>query len=157
MTRPTTVKEQCSSCGGTGLYTGMAEKDGAAVLCKRCQGSGAYILEYIPFTGKKAPPSSITWVYAQNPSATLLTPETPGGVSRNEWLENPDSALQEGREVRTAACPKWWYDLSSMSDKAPDWEACKFTGPYADCPFFASKDRCWEQWDADQASKTERS
>lgn len=30
----------CNSCDGTGLYCGMAEKKGAAVVCNHCKGTG---------------------------------------------------------------------------------------------------------------------
>jgi len=31
---------ECSACKGTGLYVGMAEREGAAVVCSRCKGTG---------------------------------------------------------------------------------------------------------------------
>jgi hypothetical protein len=34
------IEIQCTSCDGTGLYIGMAEKDGAAVICSTCKGTG---------------------------------------------------------------------------------------------------------------------
>ena len=30
----------CKACGGTGLYKGFAEKEGCAVVCNQCNGSG---------------------------------------------------------------------------------------------------------------------
>ena len=33
--------EQCMACGGTGLYVGMAECDGAAVVCTNAKVLGA--------------------------------------------------------------------------------------------------------------------
>ena len=29
---------ECTSCSGTGLYQGMAERDGTAVICYQCDG-----------------------------------------------------------------------------------------------------------------------
>lgn len=40
----------CRSCRGTGVYRGMAERNGFAVICHTCDGTGAEIIEYIPFT-----------------------------------------------------------------------------------------------------------
>ncbi len=34
-------KWNCSSCGGTGIYTGLCEGPGQGVVCKTCKGSGA--------------------------------------------------------------------------------------------------------------------
>jgi hypothetical protein len=48
-----TIKTQCGSCRGTGLYRGFAESLGVAVICLRCNGTGCREFEYIPFTGRK--------------------------------------------------------------------------------------------------------
>jgi hypothetical protein len=37
--------EECRYCNGTGLYIGMAEKCGAAVVCSGCNGSGLVKIE----------------------------------------------------------------------------------------------------------------
>jgi len=37
---------ECPSCNGTGLYCGMGEKEGVAVVCCKCQGSGKYHYVY---------------------------------------------------------------------------------------------------------------
>ncbi len=46
---------QCPSCKGTGVYVGLAERDGAAVVCNTCKGTGKYNyqFEYEEFTGLK--------------------------------------------------------------------------------------------------------
>ena len=43
------VKARCSSCGGTGLYSGMCEAEGTAVVCLTCDGTGCQIIRYHPF------------------------------------------------------------------------------------------------------------
>jgi DnaJ-class molecular chaperone len=55
----------CQSCQGTGLYVGMAERDGAAVVCSTCEGTGryAYHFEYKPFTERAKPPRKIKSVH----------------------------------------------------------------------------------------------
>ena len=47
------VKVECCACRGTGLYRGMAEPKGVAVVCLRCDGSGCAELEYTPFAARK--------------------------------------------------------------------------------------------------------
>lgn len=47
------VDAECSSCGGSGLYRGMAEKPGTAVVCLRCDGSGKQVIRYEPFVSRK--------------------------------------------------------------------------------------------------------
>ena len=46
---------ECPSCGGTGLYQGMGEGKGTAVICHSCEGSGSYMYSYSynDFTGRK--------------------------------------------------------------------------------------------------------
>jgi hypothetical protein len=46
---------QCDSCAGTGLYQGMCESPGTAVICLGCDGTGRQTLEYIQYVGRKRP------------------------------------------------------------------------------------------------------
>ena len=48
-----TILAECSSCGGTGLYRGFAEREGEPVVCITCEGTGAEKISYRPFTGRK--------------------------------------------------------------------------------------------------------
>lgn len=47
------IKTECSSCSGTGLYSGFAEPDGVAVVCLTCNGSGCQEITYEPFVRRK--------------------------------------------------------------------------------------------------------
>ena len=44
------VKAECSSCRGTGLYQGFCEAKGTAVVCLGCDGTGCATVSYTPFT-----------------------------------------------------------------------------------------------------------
>jgi len=44
---------QCSSCNGTGLYSGFAEPKGEAVICLGCGGQGWEHFNYSEYTGRK--------------------------------------------------------------------------------------------------------
>lgn len=46
------LKAECSACRGTGLYRGMAESAGTAVVCLRCDGTGCEEIQYRPFSGR---------------------------------------------------------------------------------------------------------
>ena len=48
-----TVKSECSECGGTGIYVGIACHDGAGVVCCHCEGKGFIEISYKPFTCRK--------------------------------------------------------------------------------------------------------
>lgn len=47
------LKCECSSCRGTGLYSGFAEPKGTAVICHSCEGQGWVNLSYTEFVGRK--------------------------------------------------------------------------------------------------------
>lgn len=47
------VKAECQSCGGTGLYVGLAERSGAAVVCLTCGGTGCVTITYTPFERRR--------------------------------------------------------------------------------------------------------
>lgn len=48
-----TIKTQCSSCSGTGVYCGFAEPQGTGVVCLGCSGTGCAKMTYEPFTERK--------------------------------------------------------------------------------------------------------
>lgn len=48
-----TITIECPDCRGTGLYKGFMERDGEAVICVRCSGTGAQELRYNEFTSRK--------------------------------------------------------------------------------------------------------
>ncbi len=47
------IKCECDECYGTGLYRGMCEGKGEAVVCIRCQGKGWSTIRYREFTGRR--------------------------------------------------------------------------------------------------------
>jgi hypothetical protein len=49
----TRLREECDSCGGTGLYCGFCEPAGTAVICIHCNGQGWVWHEYREFAGRK--------------------------------------------------------------------------------------------------------
>lgn len=57
-----TVRENCESCGATGIYHGFAEHPGEGVICLNCNGKGYVDYTYTPFTARKTR-RGITKVY----------------------------------------------------------------------------------------------
>ena len=45
------IKIKCQSCKGSGLYVGIGERDGAAVVCSMCNGEGFVFFKYEEFIG----------------------------------------------------------------------------------------------------------
>lgn len=47
------IREECPSCKGTGLYRGLCESPGQAVVCLYCEGQGWITHSYNEFIGRK--------------------------------------------------------------------------------------------------------
>lgn len=142
--------EQCSSCKGTGLYRGMAERDGYAVVCGKCKGSGKYhfIHEYEEFTGRKEL-EGITKVIEANPGIVVGGFLDFGGISYEQWKENGN--FPPGTEMRNYTCPEWWYQTTDYKKK-PDWDECLRAGMFSGCKYFNNKEKCWKRWDNENNS-----
>jgi hypothetical protein len=48
-----TIDVECPDCRGTGVYSGMCEAEGEAVVCVVCGGTGCKKVQYTPFTHRK--------------------------------------------------------------------------------------------------------
>jgi hypothetical protein len=145
------VMEKCPDCKGTGLYVGMAEKSGAAVVCYTCKGTGCkhYRHEYEPFTKREDTPIGISRVFQVNPGICIGAKDDAGlsafgGMPIKEW----ESGLPflPGMEDRLHTCPAWFYQSADYSKK-PNWEECGW-GMFSACKNFPCKSFCWEKWDA---------
>ena len=143
-----TISAECKQCRGTGLYTGLGEKDGMAVVCSNCRGTGEYWIIYLPFTGQKTR-DDVTRVVQTNPGIRITPEITQGGVSYQEWQQDPGSVEQRGREVREHYCPAWWYQ-SADSNKQPKWTECQKVSSFPKCPLFHRKEECWKRFDQEQ-------
>ncbi|HME04481.1 MAG TPA: hypothetical protein VKG38_15785 [Solirubrobacteraceae bacterium] len=53
MSQTLKIEVECESCDGTGLYRGMAEPPGVAVVCLNCDGTGCVKLTFKSFHGLK--------------------------------------------------------------------------------------------------------
>ena len=89
------IKTECGSCRGTGLYRGMAEPEGVAVVCLRCEGTGCREIEYTPFTTRKRR-GDVTTVRLSRGSFILSC--GPGGTSVSY------AEFQSGKMPTALAC-----------------------------------------------------
>lgn len=146
---------ECTSCGGTGLYSGMGEHDGAAVVCHTCRGTGCnHVCEsYTPFIKRKEK-KGVKQVYQTNSGIFIGEKEGVckledfGGMSVSDWRKG--KKFTRGMEDRKHTCPAWWYQCTDYRLK-PDWNACNtnFGGRFSECKFFKEKEKekCWERFD----------
>lgn len=143
------VKEKCPSCKGTGIYVGMAEKNGAGVVCHTCKGTGChkFIHTYEDFVFREQR-KGIKHVYETNPgigvgNAHGFKFEDFGGMPYEDWLAG--KSFPDGSEMRKFTCPAWWYQ-SANYDLKPTWKECGW-GSFSACKYFETKEKCWERFD----------
>lgn len=142
---------ECPQCRGTGLYTGFAERDGAAVVCKGCEGTGRIVqtIHFEDFTGRKQK-AGIKRVLLCNPGIQVGSVkgslERFGGMPYKDWAAG--KKFPAGHEMREFTCPNWYYQ-SANSDLRPDWPECheNFGRSYSQCKRFKNKAKCWEKFD----------
>jgi len=144
---------KCPACGGAGVYSGLGERDGFAVVCHACKGKGEVhrIYEYEDFEGRAEKPG-IIHVVATNPGICLglkgedqtFVYEDFGGMPYKDWLEG--KPFPDKSENRKSTCPAWWYQ-SADYEKKPNWEECMGAGSFSVCKKFSNKDECWDKWD----------
>ena len=147
------VDEMCPACGGTGLYVGMGENDGAAVVCRKCKGTGKYhfVHRYEEFKERKEPTKEVRRVFECNPGISIGEDENRGillssfgGIPFSEWKDG--KPFPRGSEMRKFTCPAWWYQSADYKKK-PKWGACIGCGIFSGCEAFVVKENCWERWD----------
>lgn len=147
-----TVLQVCSMCSGTGLYSGMAERDGAAVLCRVCSGTGCekFTHTYQRFKGR-IPVTDVKRVFEVNPGilvgvdqASGLTLEDFGGMPYEDWAAG--KKFPPKSEMRNHTCPAWWYQEADYK-REPEWDECTSFGWHSGCRHFKEKDKCWRRFD----------
>lgn len=142
--------EQCKSCDGTGLYVGLAERDGAAVICHTCNGSGCHHVkfEYQDFDGIKIR-KRVKRVFEIGVGIAIgegngIHLEDFGGIPYQDWVDGKPFPI--GSENRKYVCPAWWYQNADYKKK-PDWEECIGIGSFSNCSSFSCKNKCWDRFD----------
>jgi hypothetical protein len=121
----------------------MAERDGCAVVCGGCKGTGRSSICYTPWTGKKKR-DGITWVIKCNPGICVAPHLDIGGMPFDSWESG--LTFPRGSEMREYVCPAWWCQCADY-DKKPDWSECIAFGAFSGCDSFDVKAVCWERWD----------
>ena len=148
--------EQCKACKGTGLYVGMAERTGSAVVCYKCKGMGRVEtrIEYVAFEGRVARPETVR-VFQTNPGIVIgaddgLGLSDFGGMPYADWDAGKPFPL--GSEMRRYTCPYRWYQPAD-SAKISKCEVALGGMRFSDCTQFGVKDLCWERWDKEFGGK----
>jgi hypothetical protein len=143
------ISYACKACKATGLYVGLAERDGAAVVCHTCKGTGeaVHVFEYDDFS-ERQPRQGVRRVFEANPGIVIGEGnghklEDFGGMPYRRWTCG--GTFSAGMENREFTCPAWWYQSADYSKK-PSWDECGI-GAFAGCQHFCDKAACWDRWD----------
>jgi hypothetical protein len=144
------IKRECPRCQGTGVFQGMAERDGFAVICHACDGNGwnMFSLDYNDPPEERKKRYDIHTVVEHNPGICLGGDLHFGGMPYIDWLIG--DPFPPKSEDRKHTCPRWWYQGTDQKRIwGPTWEKCNQTlgTTFSKCKFFRSKAMCWEQWD----------
>ena len=145
---------KCEDCKGTGLYRGMAERDGVAVVCCDCKGTGR-VKKKIKYDDPeplvKVP--DIHTVIECNPGIVVGDNMDFGGMLYEDWFDRLPFPIKS--EMRFYSCPNWWYQIADGS-KMPNWDCCTGSGKqFSQCKMFKSKSLCWKRWDKEHSEKVE--
>ena len=150
------VKEVCKPCKGSGLYSGMAERDKTAIVCHKCKGTGCHEFkhEYEEFESRTDPKTNIHRVFEANPGIMIgngdkIKTKDFGGMPYSDWKKG--DPFPEKSEMREFTCPAWWYQ-STNYDLKPNWSKCNSMGTFSSCKHFCDKSECWKQFDKEQES-----
>jgi hypothetical protein len=146
-----TIKVECPSCKGTGLYSGMGERDGAAVICHNCNGNGFINYEYNEFTGKKVK-ENVKRVFQSGygyciSSEDITTKEgkqlnfSKYGCTYQEWLNG-----EKPKHIEDLYCPYIAYNKGMGNEPCKRCKEGSQGGLISNCIYFEDKSKCWEEY-----------
>lgn len=147
-----TVRAECEACQGSGLYVGLCERDGFAVVCRECSGLGVKYLAYTPFIARRDRRDiCVLRVLEVNPGVFArflpgLGMQGFGGISLEDWKAG--RGFPRGSEMREHCCPAWWGQLAGR--EMLGW-VCSVRpgGSFLQCPDYDRRALCWQRWDAE--------
>lgn len=145
-----TIKIECSSCKGTGLYKGVAERGGAAVVCHSCNGTGESTFSYNEFTGRKTK-GGINRVYQGSfgyciGDTDIVTDDekeirfSKFGCTYGEWLNG-----KTPEHIKDLYCP-YMADNKGMGNEPLERckQGCHGFGSISNCDYYNDKATCWD-------------
>jgi hypothetical protein len=150
---------ECQACGGTGVYVGMAERKGAAVVCRTCKGTGCYgySFSYNEFNGRRRK-DGVERVYLDGMGYVLGTGKInysdgigeidmdKEGVSYSEFLDGktPKHIERLGCPVRANqdACHKIKGFIDECERLNGGW-----IGMISSCRNYPKKAECWKRFE----------
>ena len=156
MSEKIVVEVVCKSCKGTGLYQGMAERDGAFIQCWHCKGTGCVKVSYELFE-KRKPQPKCKRVYLSGggygitdkditTSEGRFMPFSKYGCTYEEWL---DGKIPE--HIKFLGCPMCMdkgacHDIDGFVDKCHILNG-KYLSSLRNCKHQCYMEECWERFE----------
>ncbi len=142
----TTINVFCSVCNGYGVIINQFTKDGSALHCENCNGTGSIERTIETFSERKVY-DNIHRVFLTNLGTTIQDyPELPvedqGGVSYEQWQTIGKDIFAKGTELEKRTCPKMWYSMVNSSIKAPAYDDC-VENKFRSCAKWRTRSECW--------------
>jgi hypothetical protein len=153
---------ECPACKGTGLYKGMCEKGGSAVVCHSCKGTGrtTFTYSYTEFTGKKKR-DDVNRVYSGSHGYVLTDKDittdegkkiefSKAGCSYEDWLKG-----KEPVPVKDLYCPYSYTNQRLQTNDVNDLYKTRCSkalgfGLISACKLNCEKHVCWEIFEGKQ-------
>ena len=136
--------QKCKSCKGSGIYVGFAERDGAGVVCHRCDGKGFQNMkfDYEDFE-ERTVRDDVEQIFPH--SGYVVGPSIQGGIPYKLWLKDPEAILHPRYALHERTCPAQW--VQGNLRKQLDWDKCKegmtIGIQFKQCKFYEEKYKCW--------------
>jgi hypothetical protein len=144
---------ECPYCEGTGLYVGVCERDGSAVICYQCNGTGCYRKQFnYTLFQRKRPRTDVKRVYETAGGYGISAEDvvnkkgetikfSQAGVSYEDWF----TSGKKPWPIRDLHCP--------LQHTCQQWESpiyCRdtfFGGLISECPMRHRMAECWKLYD----------
>ena len=156
------LKIECPSCNGTGVYTGMGERDGASIVCYKCNGTGCYdySYKYNDFVERKKRDdvkrvylSGYGWCISpkaldlkKSEGGTIFVDFTKEGVSYAEFLDG-----KMPKHIKTLGCPMMadqgaCHKIKGFTEKCNDLNG-GWVGHIPSCKYNPNMVECWKRFE----------
>ena len=149
------IEYECPSCKGRGLYQGSSERDGAAVICYKCNGTGKRTFKAKSFVGRKIA-DGVTRVFDSSGycvSAKDRVTEDGVKLTFSQWGCTYEEWLAGARPVplKGLMCP-YMHDNRGIGNEPLGGKCAEGNlrpfGRISDCQHYANKAKCWEEYEA---------
>jgi len=151
MNEQKTMIIECPDCKGTGLYVGCAERDGAAVVCYNCNGTGQKEYKYREFTGRNKR-NNVKRVYLPSDyvigADDVVTDEgvtlhfSQYGCTYEEWLNGA-----EPKPMEELVCPRMVYPSVQGVEPCSQCKGELIPGRRISlCRYYSGKANCWKEY-----------